>query len=226
VSRCHFLLMVAALLLWTPSLRAGDQDAGDDGGETDEGEQDQPDHRGFFARVTPGVGWSWIRARGVMDPLPGLLRNEDPGHNTVALGVAGDLGGGIIRNLALHGGVLFEKMILRDRYPNLMTFNLFGFGLGLTYYFTPAELYLTGHIRFVAMLSSFPDVVCDRYWIDTFEWYRGPGFTLQFGKEWFHDADDESAAGLGLQVNYNRLYGDDVIFNYVSVLLVVTVTKF
>ena len=70
-----------------------------------------------------------------------------------------------------------------------------------------------------------PGVICESYFSDRYEWYRGPGFSITLGKEWF--GGDESGFGLGIQGNYAYLthsIGDG--FHYGSLLLLLTVTRF
>jgi hypothetical protein len=192
-------------------------------------DETQPNHRGFYFRFTPGLGLGTAWARGTMDPLPGIERIDDPRHSTLTGTIGLDLGAGIVRNLALHVGTFFEKMILRKKEPTRMAFSIFGVDAGLTWYFTELELYLTGQFRWVGMLVKYPEVSRTEYFEDTFDWYKGPGFSVTFGKEWYDDANDQHGTGIGLQTNYYRTHGgidDHQAFNHFSLLLVLTSTRF
>lgn len=189
---------------------------------------EHPNHHGFYARFTPGIGIGRIQSNSTLDPLPGIERIDKPSHRTSVGSLGIDLGGGF-ENIGLHVGAFFEKMIFRDHSPTLIAYNLFGLNAGVTWYFTKYGLYLTGQARWLKMLVKFPSVACSEYFIDTYEWYDGPGMSLWFGKEWYDHGNDEDAVGLGLQGNYYRLKGgieDHIKFNYVSLLLVVTFTHF
>lgn len=192
-------------------------------------DETQPNHRGFYFRFTPGLGLGTAWAKGTMDPLPGIERIDDPRHSTLTGTIGLDLGAGIVRNLALHVGTFFEKMILRKTEPTRMAFSIFGVDAGLTWYFTELELYLTGQFRWVGMLVKYPEVSCAEYFEDTFDWYKGPGLSVTFGKEWYDDANDQHGTGIGLQTNYYRTHGgidDHQAFNHFSLLLVLTSTRF
>lgn len=194
-----------------------------------QGDETQPNHRGFFSRVTPGLGLGLVWAAGTMDPRPGLEAVDDPSHVSLTGAIGVDMGGGIAKNLALHIGGFGEKMFMRQREPAVMAFSIFGIAGGLTWYFTKMELFLTGQFRWVGMLVKFPQVSCSDYFEDTFDWFKGPGLSLTFGREWFQNAKDQRAPGMGIQANYYRMKGgndNDYHFNYFSLLLVLTFTRF
>ena len=201
----------------------------------------QPNHRGLYLRLTPGLGLGTVWGKGMMDAHPGLVAIDNPRHTTLTGTIGFDIGAGIIENLALHVGAFYEKMILRKTDPTTMVFSILGLDAGLTWYFTDLELYLTGQFRWVAMLLKFPEVNCSEFFKDSFEWYKGPGLSLTFGREWYNGPHDESAAGIGIQANYYRMHGghdktNDLnqyseqekayIFNQFSLLLVLTFTHF
>lgn len=193
-------------------------------GEKEDAEEDEKEeHEGFLFRMTLGLGYSRLDGAGTMDPLRGLRRIDDPEHESPGFNFALDFGGGF-KGFGLHLGVLLERMILRDRTPTKMGVTLFGVGGGLSYYFTSYDFYATAQARLIGMMAYLPETVCDNYFVDKYEWYRGPGFSLTLGKEWF--GDDDSGVGLGLQGNYAYLWGHGVKYNYLSILLVLTVTRF
>jgi hypothetical protein len=192
----------------------------------DEGEEEQEDdhHEGFFFRFRLGLGWAWMLGRGALRPAKGLRLIEDPEHDSPALGLALDLGGGFL-DLGLHLGVLWERLILRADEPEELGFSLFGLGGGLTYYFTDNDLFATVDVRLIGLLLYLPGVMCEDYYADRFESYRGPGVSLTLGKEWF--GDDDGGIGLGIQGSYARLAkGGGGRFDYASVMLVLSLTHF
>ena len=193
----------------------------DDGGE----EQEEDDHEGFFFRFALGLGWGWLRGDGTLPPAKGIRAIEDPEHDSPVFNMALSLGGGFL-DLALHVGVVYERMILRDDSPTEMGFTLMGIGGGLTYYFTDFDFYATAQIRLMGLMMYMKDVVCDSYCADKYEWYRGPGIALTLGKEWFEEEKDRGV-GLGIQFNWAHLtHDDDATISYTSLLLLLTVTKF
>jgi hypothetical protein len=187
-------------------------------------EQEKEDHEGFLFRLTVGLGWAFLYGDGALAPSVGMRRIEDPEHDSPALNLSLDVGGGF-KNLGIHVGGVVEKMILRADDPTEMGFTLFGVGGGLSYYFTKYDFYATAQARFVGLMVYVPGVLCDAALGEKYQWYRGPGVTVGLGKEWF--GDDDKGLGLGVQVNYAKLkHGSYAEFDYVSVMLALTFTKF
>jgi hypothetical protein len=185
---------------------------------------EKEDHKGFLFRFTLGLGWAWLFGHGALSPAIGLRAVEDPSHDSPALNLSMDFGGGF-KNIGLHVGGVIERMILRADEPTEMGFTLFGVGGGLSYYFTDYDFYATAQIRFVGMLVYLPGVLCDVKLGEKYQSYEGPGVTFGLGKEWF--GDDDKGLGLGLQGNYAKLRRDGgAEFDYVSVMLALTFTHF
>jgi hypothetical protein len=190
----------------------------------DQEEEDGEDHKGFFFRFALGLGWAWLNGDGAMPPAKGLQLVEEPTYSSPVFNFSLDLGGGFL-DLGLHLGVLYERMILRSDDPLEMGITLMGVGGGATYYFTDNDFYVTAQVRLVGLLMFMPGVICDRYFSDKFEWYRGPGFSVTLGKEWF--GDDDGGIGLGIQGNYAYLmHSGGFAIHYGSLLLVLTLTHF
>lgn len=189
-----------------------------------EHEEEDDAHKGFFSRFELGLGYAWIFGGGVMPPAPGLSRIENPFHHTPTLSLSADFGGSIVPNLSLHAGFLVEKPILRYHGREKMAFNLLGLGIGVSYYFTPYDLFLTGRFRVVGMFIFLPDVACEKYFKDKYEVYGGPGLSITLGKEWF--GNDDGGVGIGLQMNYYHIIHSSIDFDYLSLLFVLTVTGF
>jgi hypothetical protein len=191
-------------------------------GDAKEGERE--DHKGFLFRFTIGLGWAWIRGDGPLEPGIGLRRVDDPKHDSPAFNLSMDFGGGF-KNLGIHVGGVYERMILRADEPTEMGFTLLGVGGGLSYYFTEHDFYATAQFRFVGLLLYLPGVACDAKLGEKYQSYQGPGLTVGIGKEWF--GDNDKGFGLGLQLNYARLKNDPwAEFDYVSLMLALTFTRF
>jgi len=203
---------------------AAADESGEQEEEEEEDEEEDEDHKGFFFRFALGLGWAWVNGDGTMPPAKGLAAVTDPTYNSPAFNFSLDLGGGFL-DLGLHLGVLYERMILRSDDPIEMGITLMGIGGGATYYFTDNDFFVTAQVRLVGLLMFMPGVVCDYYFSDKFEWYRGPGFSVTLGKEWF--GGDDGGIGVGLQGNYAYLmHSGGFAIHYGSLLLVLTLTRF
>lgn len=141
-------------------------------------------HDGFFARLSLGVGFGGNRVK------------DDAGVEKVLRGGAGTtsiaLGAFLVPNLAVHGDIfaagLVEPQVVEDgevqgeaegRYA------LFGVGAGITYYFMPANFYISAALGFTVLHA--------RVWVIAIplEWQSEPGagLNLVFGKEWLVGGD-------------------------------------
>jgi hypothetical protein len=201
---------------------AGDQTFFGENGKRDEDGDD--DHEGFFSRLSVGIGYGLYDGSGRADPVPGVEVIEDPAHDGPALNASLDAGLGIIDNLALHVGLLYETLLTHNPAPNIGSFFLLGAGGGVSYYFMPPDLYLTGQIRWIGAVFFLPDAPCDFLGTGRLWGRNGIGLSLAFGKEWFPD-DGEVGFGLGLQINYAHLPGTPAI-DYFSLMLAPTLTRF
>lgn len=187
----------------------------------DEGRED---HKGFLFRFTLGLGYAWIFGDGTLAPAIGLRRVDEPSHDSPALNVSMDFGGGF-KDIGIHVGGVWERMILRADEPTEMGFTLFGVGGGLSYYFTDYDFYATAQLRFVGLILYLPGVLCSAERGEKHQSFQGPGVTIGVGKEWF--GDNDKGLGLGLQLNYAKLENDPwAEFDYVSLMLALTFTKF
>lgn len=187
-------------------------------------EDEKEEHEGFLFRLTFGLGWAFLRGEGTLAPAIGIRRIDEIEHNSPALNLSMDFGGGF-KGFGIHVGGVIERMILRADEPTEMGFTLFGVGGGLSYYFTDYDFYATAQLRFVGMRLYLPNVLCDVELGEKYQSYQGPGFTIGVGKEWF--GDNDKGLGLGLQLNYAKLEdGDWMEFDYVSLMLALTFTKF
>jgi hypothetical protein len=144
-------------------------------------------HRGFFLRMDTGPGYLYMRAK-----TPDVTIQGSGG----SLGVA--IGGAIAENLILHAEALvigthepdFEQKgaSYNSRYDSA---DFTGIGPGLTYYFMPVNLYLSGTLAIVQAHYHDGRDLRTR---------DGLGLSLMVGKEWWVSAN----WGLGIAA---RLFG-------------------
>ena len=142
-----------------------------------------PSHRGFFTRVTLGLGASTAVANGI----PELALDGAAGFFSF------DIGGSLAERLALHARLGAHNMMnptvslggddLGEAEDTSVSFSTFG--LGLTYYF-PANLYLTG---VVGLAGATLDIAGDEA-----DSERGYSVQADLGYEWAVGGD----WGLGL----------------------------
>jgi len=192
--------------------------------EEEADDDERADHKGFLFRFTIGLGYAWIFGDGSLAPAIGLRRVDEPSHGSPALNVSMDFGGGF-KDIGIHVGGVWERMILRADEPVEMGFTLFGVGGGLSYYFSEYDFYATAQVRFVGLILYLPGVLCSAERGEKHQSFQGPGVTFGVGKEWF--GDNDKGFGLGVQVNYARLNNDGwARFDYVSIMLALTFTKF
>lgn len=184
----------------------------------DEEDEDDDDasRRGFFRRLSVGLGVASVS--GDLPPKPGFKPIYDLEHvaPVFALSVAVGGGGG---DFALALELSYEQLLRQVQEPSRVGFKLFGVGLSANYYLD-RDWFLSGHLRWVAMIPYLPDIPC--VW-DRFEGTGGPGFGLSLGKEWF--GDGENGIGLALQGNFARLQGTPEL-SYASGLLLLTLSRF
>jgi hypothetical protein len=200
--------------------------AGEDRGDETARERDEEehDHTGMFSRLSIGIGYGLYGGSGQADPVPGVEVIEDPSGGGLALNLSLDWGLGIIENLALHIGPLFEFWLADSHDSAIDGLYLFGLGGGVSYYFMPFDLYLTGQIRWIGLLFYLPDAPCEFLGTGKLSGYDGIGLSLSVGKEWFPN-QDEGGIGIGLQLNWAYLDEAPGI-NYFSIMLVPTLTRF
>jgi len=209
-----------------PGQGAQEAPAGEDGRQKPEREREEEDrdHEGFLSRLTIGIGYGLYGGSGPADPIPGVELIEDPAGSGLALNLSLDWGLGIIDNLAIHVGPLFEFWLADSHDTSIDGLYLFGLGGGVSYYFMPFDIYLTGQIRWVGTLFYLPDGPCEFLGTGKLYGWDGIGLSLQVGKEWFPD-DSDGGVGIGLQLNYAYLDEEPGI-NYFSIMLVPTITRF
>jgi len=144
-------------------------------------------HEGFFARVAVGAGWG-------MDTVKDDAQDEAKvtgAANTSSVAVGYVLG----NNLALHGSFFHATMInpetskAGDAVDGGAKYLATGFGVGLTYYIMPANIYLSASLDIAVLKATIGPL--------EFTSRAGFGADLLVGKEWW--ILDELGIGLALQ---------------------------
>ncbi|MFL5307720.1 MAG: hypothetical protein ACJ8F1_21050 [Polyangia bacterium] len=129
-------------------------------------------HDGFFLRLHLGGGFTDIKGNGL-----------EISGGSVSLGVA--LGGALAENLILFGNFFLSVADTPDVKGSGPTFTssgsatLGGFGVGLTYYFMPVNVYLSGALA--GMIFEMDNSDGSKLYSSNF----GLGFQGMVGKEWW-----------------------------------------
>ncbi|HWV38624.1 MAG TPA: hypothetical protein VN033_09110 [Vulgatibacter sp.] len=139
---------------------------------------DQHEHDGFFLRFHLGGGSMSARWDGPQD-----FSYSGPGGT-----FAFSLGGAFAPNLILFGEITsdavsnprFESEIRSDSTRDTVL-RVLGFGPGLTYYFMPVNLYLSGSVLLMRATVDEP--------FQVEESDQGMGLKLAVGKEWWVSRD-------------------------------------
>lgn len=184
-------------------------------------------HRGFFAHADLGLGYGWIFG-GSLGPEPGFKPVNDLSFSGPVLNTSLQLGGGG-RDLSVAAELLYEVMLTEREQPSNIGFQMFGIGLGATYY-TDDDYLLGAQLRYLGMILWREDVPC--FW-DRAVGTSGPGVGVTLGKEWFgrsrrrgHTNERKHGGiGLALQGNY-AAFQSDPNFRYLSLLLQLSLTRF
>lgn len=180
-------------------------------------DRESREHRGLFGRMAVGLGYAWV-GRGDLAPEPGFKPIDNLSFAGPALGVSLQSGVGW-GNVALVGELSYERMLKSLEQPSPVSFQLFGLGLGGTYYFDN-DWHLGAQLRLVGLLLWRRSIPC--FW-DRGDVTWGPGVGATFGKEWF--GGDATGLGVSLQANYAHLQGTPNL-RYASVLGQFTLTWF
>jgi hypothetical protein len=177
-------------------------------------------HAGFFFRMTLGIGFGLYSGSGRAAPKPGLRSLNDPVHKSLLVDGVLSFGGYVAENWALHADIAYDGMPIQKDDPTTQGFGHFSAGVGLTHYFMPWNIYLTGSVRWARILLRLEEAeVCS--FSDEFHTYDGIGGWLSIGKEW---QDKGTGFGLGLGVNYVRSLSEEQTFDQLGVMLLLTLT--
>jgi hypothetical protein len=165
------------------------------------------EHDGFFMRLSAGAGG----ARTEIKDVPFQDEQVDLEMN----GTAGDfnfaIGGVVARNLALHGTISGWSVSDPDFEingtkfdTNDVTLSLAMFGAGLTYYFMPANIYISGSLG-AGILTLTVDG-------DDEDSDPGPAVDLSAGKEWW--VGKSWGLGVALGTNFHSIPSSDTDENF------------
>jgi len=155
---------------------------------------DMNEHDGFFLRFHLGGGsmnakWRDLPANSLIDDL-----SIDGPSGTFAF----SLGGAVAPNLILFGELTSDAAsnprttINGDRGRSDSSLSVVGFGPGVSYYFMPVNLYLSGSVLFTRATVSAPNRADGQS-------DQGLGFKFAVGKEWWVSRDwGIGVAGFGM----------------------------
>jgi opacity protein-like surface antigen len=165
-------------------------------------------HDGLFLRFTGGPGFGIYNGTGDVITTAGEIIG-DPSNEGSQVGGSISLGGSIGENLILHGDIWFSIVATEKKHSELyQEFGTAVVGLGVTYYWMPVNMYLTGSI---GMANSFlvlhegtkansnEDLARD---ITT-----GVGVAVMVGKEWW--VSDNWALGVAIQGEFTYAEDED-----------------
>lgn len=162
-------LVLAVLLVLAFALSTPTQALADRGGT----------HDGFFLRLSTGLGYASVSG----DNDNSATFKGATSQSSIAIG------GIVTENLALHADIFAVTLVSPDvtiggiTYSDLdITMRAGALGIGLTYYFMPLNLYLSGSIG--AAVASTKVVFTDST-SRTYESGTGFGLNLMVGKEWW-----------------------------------------
>lgn len=169
-------------------------------------------HDGFFLRIVPGFGYSQISESLPDDMLPEQNKGKDflsfSGGFTVANSI--QIGGAVSDNVIIFG----ESGAVSVTNPSVKVFDeevddpgdikiLFGgVGPGITYYFMPANIYLSASILAHIASVDLEDTILDS------DSNIGFGFNFMAGKEWW--AGEQWGLGVSLYFRYGSQTDKDV----------------
>lgn len=160
-------------------------------------------HDGLFLRMTAGPGFGAYRGTGHITSASGV-EISDPSDEGSQGGGSFCLGGAVWDNLMLHGDLWLSLVSSKRRNDLQQDFGLVVLGMGVTYYWMPLNIYLTGSI---GMANSFLVLGDDEPGTgdDAGNTATGVGMYVQAGKEWW--VSDNWGLGVAIQAEYS--YGED-----------------
>jgi hypothetical protein len=165
-------------------------------------------HDGFFLRFTVGPGFGIFNGTGHLVTAQGGTDNVSSNEGGQA-GGSFSMGGAVAENLILHGDIWLT--VFSDEKRGNQLYQEFGtavIGLGLTYYWMPYNIYLTGSLGFANSFLTLRDRFAG--WNDedrASETARGVGLSIVTGKEWW--VSDNWAVGVALQCEFSYAEGED-----------------
>lgn len=165
-------------------------------------DEDQPGyhtHDGLFLRLSAGLGYSGFSS-------DGQESKDISSHNTIGSTGSFSIGGSVTENIALHADLWGVSSHMNH---DSKSFNTGGLGLGMTYYFMPYNIYLTGSIGPAAIV--YDDGNYENYdWEDHKAAY-GLWTSVSVGKEWW--VSSNWGLGLALKGNYAYARNENVSYH-------------
>jgi hypothetical protein len=163
-------------------------------------------HDGLFLRFTGGPGFGIYNGTGDVITTAGEIIG-DPSNEGSQVGGSISLGGSIGENLILHGDIWVSIVSTEKKHSQLyQEFGTAVVGLGVTYYWMPVNMYVTGSIGMAnsflvlhegTQTNSNEDLARD---ITT-----GVGVAVIVGKEWWVSAN----WALGVAIQGEFTYAED-----------------
>ena len=163
-------------------------------------------HDGLFLRFTGGPGFGIYNGTGDVITTAGEIIG-DPSNEGSQVGGSISLGGAIGENLILHGDIWFSVVATEKKHSELyQEFGTAVVGLGVTYYWMPVNIYVTGSIGMAnsflvlhegARTNSNEDLARDLT--------TGVGAAVMVGKEWWVSAN----WALGVAIQGEFTYAED-----------------
>ncbi|MBI5525571.1 MAG: hypothetical protein HY897_04490 [Deltaproteobacteria bacterium] len=188
-------------------------------------------HDGLFLRFALGPGFGSYQGTGVATAPPSVGVVNNPSGDGSKFGGSISLGGVVAENLIFHGDVWGNGNNPRQTSNAFTQFGTGAFGGGLTYYFMPQNVYVSGAVGLASswLLIMDPDTV-DEDWDgrgrhgmpDGVNAGSGIAAYLSVGKEWW--VSDNWAMGAALQGDYAHTQGQNLDFNYSGVKVLFTAT--
>ena len=162
------------------------------------GERDHED--GVFMRFSLGAGMASTESKLSLERGDGS-RSETWKMDGVSIDVNFAFGGWVRPNLALHGTgfgwqIIEPDLTIGSQSGKLQAeLTVFGVGAGATYYFMPANVYVSGSVGFGQLTMETDDVSADSDY--------GVLFDATVGKEWW--VSDEWGLGVAVGLGYHSI---------------------
>ncbi|MCP4676326.1 MAG: hypothetical protein GY854_12600 [Deltaproteobacteria bacterium] len=174
------------------------------------------EHSGFFFRGTGGVGAGGYYTSGEANNLD--LDDDSDTHIEdfdTTTGLSLSIGGSLAKNLLLHADFTTIDVSDDDDNSNKPGMDVFGLGIGITKYWMPVNVYLTGSIGPSMSLLNDGD-----------EDYDNVAFGVigkaSVGKEWW--VSENWGLGIAAQANYSYTTLNSVHFQEASFVAVFSAT--
>jgi hypothetical protein len=165
-------------------------------------------HDGLFMRFTVGPGFGIYSGTGQVITTDGAVVT-DPSNQGSQVGGSISLGGTVGENLILHGDIWFS-IVSTEKKENLL-YQEFGtavVGMGVTYYWMPVNIYVTGSIGMANSFLVLHEGTATKSDQDLArDLTTGVGVAFQVGKEWW--VGDNWALGVALQGEFTYAEDED-----------------